>query len=216
MANVQGLRDYVGACLYHSAYTFNSIPCFFLISFVCLGFISFFCNKLIINMKKLNLFLLVLFICNCPVVSGYAFFDRDIRLLTMQDGLADNTITSIYKDRDGFMWFGTNNGLSRYDGKLIKNFSSSPAYMYVSEIVEMSDRYLGVIAGNTLYCFARSLEKFIPIVHATDYSSVHVSHLLPIDNNSFWGLSGNKLYLYTQEEVKNEKGEVVQIKLKCE
>ena len=30
------------------------------------------------------------------------------------------------------------------------------------------------------------------------------------------GLSGNKLYLYTQEEVKNEKGEVVQIKLKCE
>ena len=100
-------------------------------------------------MKKLNLFLLVLFICNCPVVSGYAFFDRDIRLLTMQDGLADNTITSIYKDRDGFMWFGTNNGLSRYDGKLIKNFSSSPAYMYVSEIVEMSDRYLGV--NNSIY-----------------------------------------------------------------
>ena len=57
MANVQGLRDYVGACLYHSAYTFNSIPCFFLnLFFVCLGFISFFCNKLIINMKKLNLF----------------------------------------------------------------------------------------------------------------------------------------------------------------
>jgi hypothetical protein len=54
-------------------------------------------------MKKLNLFLLVLFICNCPVVSGYAFFDRDIRLLTMQDGLADNTITSIYKDRYKFL-----------------------------------------------------------------------------------------------------------------
>ena len=47
-------------------------------------------------MKKLNLFLLVLFICNCPVVSGYAFFDRDILLLSMHDGLSDNTITSIY------------------------------------------------------------------------------------------------------------------------
>lgn len=118
----------------------------------------------------------------------------------MQDGLADNTITSIYKDRDGFMWFGTNNGLSRYDGKLIKNFSSSPAYMYVSEIVEMSDRYLGVIAGNTLYCFARSLEKFIPIVHATDYSSVHVSHLLPIDNNSFGDCQGiNYIYIHRKK-----------------
>ena len=52
--------------------------------------------------------------------------------------------------------------------------------------------------------------------HQNQSNLYTVSHLLPIDNNSFWGLSGNKLYLYTQEEVKNEKGEVVQIKLKCE
>lgn len=86
----------------------------------------FFCSLLFRILSRTRV------ICNCPVVSGYAFFDRDIRLLTMQDGLADNTITSIYKDRDGFMWFGTNNGLSRYDGKLIKNFSSSPAYMLLN------------------------------------------------------------------------------------
>ena len=43
-------------------------------------------------MKQLNLFLLILFVCSYPIVSGYAFFDKDIRLLTMQDGLADNTI----------------------------------------------------------------------------------------------------------------------------
>ena len=92
-------------------------------------------------MKQLNLFLLILFVCSYPITSGYAFFDKDIRLLTMQDGLADNTISSIYKDGDGFMWFGTNNGLSRYDGKSIKNFSPSQAYMHVSEIVEMSNGY---------------------------------------------------------------------------
>ena len=80
----------------------------------------------------------------------------------------------------------------------------------------MSDRYLGVIAGNTLYCFARSLEKFIPIVHATDYSSVqYVSHLLPIDNNSFGTVRGiNYIYIH-RKKLRNEKGEVVQIKLKC-
>ena len=43
--------------------------------------------------------------------------DKDIRLLTMRDGLTDNTIPCIYKDEDGFMWFGTDDGLSRYDGK---------------------------------------------------------------------------------------------------
>lgn len=167
-------------------------------------------------MKQLNLFLLILFVCSYPIVSGYAFFDKDIRLLTMQDGLADNTISSIYKDGDGFMWFGTNNGLSRYDGKSIKNFSPSQAYMHVSEIVEMSDQYLGIIAGNILYCFNRTTETFIPVVYAADYSRVCIPHIMPADDNSFWAFSGHTLYLYTKKEVKNEKGEVVQIKLECE
>ena len=64
------------------------------------------------KMKRLNLFLFILF-CIYPFISGYGFFDKNVHLLTMQDGLADNTISSIYKDKDGFMWFGTNNGLSR-------------------------------------------------------------------------------------------------------
>lgn len=41
----------------------------------------------------------------------------------MRDGLADNTIPCIYKDEDGFMWFGTDNGLSRYDGKRFRTLS---------------------------------------------------------------------------------------------
>ena len=76
-------------------------------------------------MKQLNLFLLILFVCSYPITSGYAFFDKDIRLLTMQDGLADNTISSIYKDGDGFMWFLTNNVFCRYDGNSINYFSPS-------------------------------------------------------------------------------------------
>ena len=53
--------------------------------------------------KRLNLILLVLIISSIPLVSVYAFFDKDIRLLTMQDGLADNTVSCICKDADGFM-----------------------------------------------------------------------------------------------------------------
>lgn len=116
----------------------------------------------------------------------------------MQDGLADNTISSIYKDGDGFMWFGTNNGLSRYDGKSIKNFSPSQAYMHVSEIVEMSDQYLGIIAGNILYCFNRTTETFIPVVYAADYSRVCIPHIMPADDNSFGRFQGIH-YIYIQK-----------------
>ncbi len=43
-------------------------------------------------------------------------FDR----LTIEDGLSHNTVLCIIKDRIGFMWFGTHDGLNRYDGSRIK------------------------------------------------------------------------------------------------
>lgn len=87
--------------------------------------------------------------------TGYAFFEKDIRVLTMQNGLADNTVSCIHKDRDGFMWFGTDNGLSRYDGKNIKNFGSDSLYMKVFHISETENGLLWLIANGQLFCFDR-------------------------------------------------------------
>src|SRR3954468_11420297 len=40
--------------------------------------------------------------------------------LTVEEGLSHNWVRSIIKDHQGFMWFGTFNGLNRYDGKNFK------------------------------------------------------------------------------------------------
>ncbi|BAU55691.1 Two component regulator propeller [Mucilaginibacter gotjawali] len=45
--------------------------------------------------------------------------------ISVKDGLPDATINSICQDDDGFLWIGTNNGLSRYDGVEFKNFYHS-------------------------------------------------------------------------------------------
>ena len=41
----------------------------------------------------------------------------------LQDGLANPTIHSIFQDRNGFLWFGTESGLCRYDGNSFKTFT---------------------------------------------------------------------------------------------
>ena len=42
------------------------------------------------------------------------------RHLTTDNGLSHNSIISIYQDERGFMWFGTRNGVSLYNGKDFK------------------------------------------------------------------------------------------------
>tara|TARA_R110002050_G_scaffold282901_2_gene431013 strand:- start:4251 stop:8609 length:4359 start_codon:yes stop_codon:yes gene_type:complete len=47
--------------------------------------------------------------------------------LTIEQGLANNSVRTILQDREGYLWFGTLNGLSRYDGKQFKTFDYDPA-----------------------------------------------------------------------------------------
>jgi signal transduction histidine kinase/ligand-binding sensor domain-containing protein/CheY-like chemotaxis protein/HPt (histidine-containing phosphotransfer) domain-containing protein len=42
--------------------------------------------------------------------------------LSVEDGLAQESVLAIVQDLDGFMWFGTQSGLSRYDGYRYTNF----------------------------------------------------------------------------------------------
>ena len=39
-----------------------------------------------------------------------------VRYLGIDQGLSNNAVTCIYRDHNGFMWFGTYDGLNRYDG----------------------------------------------------------------------------------------------------
>lgn len=45
---------------------------------------------------------------------------------TVANGLPSNHITYLYKDRYGFLWIGTSNGLSQYDGFTFRNYLNNP------------------------------------------------------------------------------------------
>lgn len=47
--------------------------------------------------------------------------------LSDQDGLSNSNVASIVRDADGYMWFATFNGLSRYDGYQFTNFLHDPS-----------------------------------------------------------------------------------------
>lgn len=87
--------------------------------------------------------------------------------LKIEDGLSQSTVYSIIQDKKGFMWFGTGNGLNRYDGYYFKQYFNSPSdsnSLSDDGIISMYEDKSGIIwigtsAGN-INRFDRTKEKF--------------------------------------------------------
>ena len=62
--------------------------------------------------SKQILLLMSLFFCNVLVAQKGYFFES----ITINNGLPHSTVYRIIQDKKGFMWFGTQRGLIRYDG----------------------------------------------------------------------------------------------------
>lgn len=63
-------------------------------------------------------------LCSIPVnaVSQNMHFHN----LSVEDGLTQSTVYAILQDKEGFMWFGTRDGLNRYDGTRIISYRTQP------------------------------------------------------------------------------------------
>lgn len=62
------------------------------------------------------------------LATGYEASPQSIRFdhLTLAEGLSQSTVLAITQDAQGFMWFGTREGLNRYDARNIKVFRNDP------------------------------------------------------------------------------------------
>lgn len=64
-------------------------------------------------MKELKLSALLVFLCFLLLENTFAY---NLRQISKKDGLSNSAILTINQDREGFMWFGTCDGLNMFDG----------------------------------------------------------------------------------------------------
>ena len=62
--------------------------------------------------------LIIGLICRAQTIDEHYYF----KSLSSQNGLSQNTVSAILQDSKGFMWFGTKDGLDRYDGVSFRHF----------------------------------------------------------------------------------------------
>ena len=134
------------------------------------------------HLRTLLLQLLLLSGTLASAASGTLF-----RNITINDGLASNTVRHIVQDRRGFIWMGTDNGLCRYDGVGFRLFSN-PAIgedQCVSSLLVVGDSLVvGTLRG--LYSFSFSTGAFTPIILPSSANVPARQHVvsLTIDHDS--------------------------------
>ena len=98
---------------------------------------------------------------------------RDLKFshLTTKDGLAQDNVVAILQDRRGFMWFGTGQGLNRYDGNSFVVYKNDPkdpgslSHNFIRTVFEDDRGYLWVAAYPGINRFDPRTERTTRYLH---------------------------------------------------
>ncbi len=91
------------------------------------------------------LFMLLVMIVNVANAFAQPSNTFQFKHYNYEDGLLSNTINPILQDEDGFMWFGTPEGLSCFNGYDFKNFTNISGDEY-----SLNDNFISYLAEDTL------------------------------------------------------------------
>lgn len=101
-------------------------------------------------MNRRVFFIGFLLLCMVNVSMGQSL--PSTRSFTTRDGLASNVVNTVIQDRQGYIWIGTNLGLTRYDGYRFVNFFVEEKGMRlmqnVTRIVEDTVHKALLMSGN--------------------------------------------------------------------
>ncbi|MCB9349863.1 MAG: hypothetical protein H6573_20475 [Lewinellaceae bacterium] len=94
-----------------------------------------------------------------------------VEQLTIEQGLSDNNVNACLQDRTGYLWFGTHDGLNRYDGYSFTVYKHSPgdsssiSNNKINALLEDEEGFLWIATDGGLNCFDPRTETFRSFQH---------------------------------------------------
>lgn len=152
--------------------------------------------------RLLTLLTLIIVVCVAPLTAS-SFFS--FKKYQVEDGLSHNTVYCGMQDSYGFIWFGTSDGLNRYDGrgnKVYRNVLNSQFSLennFVQALLE-DNQNLWVGTNGGLYHYDRKSDRFTPFEKKTRYGvfiSSEVRKIIKSRSGLLWiATLGQGLFVY--------------------
>ncbi len=128
------------------------------------------------------------------------------KALTSEDGLSHNSVFSIAEDHKGFMWFGTRDGVSRYDSQRMKTYSfavhsSGVEANRVTCVYAIGQKlWVGTEVGLFAYLF--DTDSFRQV--AIGKGQLYVNDIKQMSTGSLWVCTQNGIYIQeSQGEIRH-------------
>ena len=143
-------------------------------------------------MKHTILLALISLITLIP--NAYGEIELRAKQMRTTDGLPSNSIRNIYQDSKGFLWLGTLNGLSRYDGNSFLNFQPeinangriSLIDNRINRVIEDQNGFLWIGTGPELYsCYDLQKSRFVDFTGSGEYEQ-NYAYSLFASNGDIW------------------------------
>lgn len=147
----------------------------------------------------------LLFWTNALAASQHSNFY--FKSLGVEDGLSQNMVYAILQDRQGFMWFGTQDGLNRYDGNSFKVYNRNPSNEKglqsdaIFSLAEDTDGILWVGTDNGVFLYNPVFDSFTTLSLKTSEGMSITGTVRTIkrdkEGNMWLGVSDNGVFCVT-------------------
>jgi len=128
-----------------------------------------------------------------------------LRIYTQSQGLASSVVTALTQDSRGFLWIGTTNGLSRFDGNSFTSFSTPEGLPndYVTAVHERRRTPGAIYVGTMLGGLARlehSTATVVPLDQRT--SPRTITHIVEDSAGTLWVATERGVYALSGDSVR--------------